>query len=150
MPQPRVLLLIAGCFGQFLTRLVQNLTLRNDCNLIPSAHGTQRVLSSQNDHWTVEDPQLSPGVVGSRLGSNRLSLTRETGVHTARPQGILQTSMYSTDKTFAVWPCYQIQDVQPNWTRSLLMTKFKQVKSQTIIDTSIMNNLLLSMQIGLP
>ena len=26
----------------FLTRLVQNLTLRNDCNLIPSAHETQR------------------------------------------------------------------------------------------------------------
>ena len=38
----------------------------------------------------VEDPQLSPGVVGSRLGSNRLSLARETGVLTARPQGILR------------------------------------------------------------
>ena len=35
----------------FLTRLVQNLTLRNDCNLIPSAHETQQ-LSSQSDHWT--------------------------------------------------------------------------------------------------
>ena len=37
--------------GQSLNRLVQNLTLRNDCNLIPSAHGTQH-LSSQSDHWT--------------------------------------------------------------------------------------------------
>ena len=33
-------------FLNFLTRLVQNLTLRNDCNLIPSAHGTQRVVLS--------------------------------------------------------------------------------------------------------
>ena len=68
----------------FLTRLVQNLTLRNDCNLIPSAHGTQH-LSSQSNHWTiggslhqdflykdpfqrgemkVDDPKLLPGVVG--------------------------------------------------------------------------------------
>ena len=35
----------------FLTRLVQNLTLRKDCNLIPSVHGTQH-LSSQSNHWT--------------------------------------------------------------------------------------------------
>ena len=35
----------------FLTRLVQNLTLRNDCYLIPSVHETQQ-LSSLNDHWT--------------------------------------------------------------------------------------------------
>ena len=40
-----------GYFGQSLTRLVQNLTLCNDCNLIPSAHGTQH-LSSHSDHWT--------------------------------------------------------------------------------------------------
>ena len=41
-----------GYFRQSLTRLVQNLTLRNDCNLIPSAHGTQQ-LSSQCNHWTI-------------------------------------------------------------------------------------------------
>ena len=35
----------------FLTRLAQNLTLQSDCNLIPSAHGTQQ-LSSQSNHWT--------------------------------------------------------------------------------------------------
>ena len=40
-----------GYFRQSLTRLVQNLTLRNDCNLIPSAHGTQQ-LFSQCDHGT--------------------------------------------------------------------------------------------------
>ena len=34
MPLQRVLLLIAGWFRQFLTGLVQNLTLRSDCNLI--------------------------------------------------------------------------------------------------------------------
>ena len=32
-----------GYFRQILTRLVQNLTLCYDCNLIPSAHGTQWV-----------------------------------------------------------------------------------------------------------
>ena len=41
-----------GYFRQFLTRLVQNLTLRHDCNLIPSAHRTQH-MSSQSDHWTI-------------------------------------------------------------------------------------------------
>ena len=44
-------MLNVGYIGQFLTRLVQNLTLRNDCDLIPSAHETQQ-LSSLNDHWT--------------------------------------------------------------------------------------------------
>ena len=47
VPQPRVLLLNAGYFGQFLTMLVQNLTLCNDCNLIPLAHGTQRIVLSK-------------------------------------------------------------------------------------------------------
>ena len=41
----------SGSVRQFLTRLVQNLTLCKDCDLIPSAHGTQH-LSSQSDHWT--------------------------------------------------------------------------------------------------
>ena len=44
-------------FRQFLTRLVQNLTLRNDCNLIPSAHGTQQVVLSKRSldyHQVVE------------------------------------------------------------------------------------------------
>ena len=69
-------------FRQFLTRLVHKKTLHNDCNLIPSAQGTQH-LSSQSDHWTkgslhwgflfkgpfqrgemrVEDAQLLPRVV---------------------------------------------------------------------------------------
>ena len=42
MPLSQVLVLIALYFRQFLTRLVQNLTLRNDCNLIPFAHRTQQ------------------------------------------------------------------------------------------------------------
>ena len=44
-------------FRQFLTRLVQNLTLRNNCNLIPSAHGTQQVVLSKRSldyHQVVE------------------------------------------------------------------------------------------------
>ena len=44
--QYRVLLLWKY-HGSFLTRLVQNLTIRNDCNLIPSPHGTQRVVLSK-------------------------------------------------------------------------------------------------------
>ena len=42
---------------QFLIRLVQNLTLRNDCNLIPLAHGTQQVVLSKRSldyHQVVE------------------------------------------------------------------------------------------------
>jgi len=35
----------------FLPRLVQNLRLRTDCNLIPTVHRTQH-LSSQSNHWT--------------------------------------------------------------------------------------------------
>ena len=52
----------------FLTRLVQNLTLRNDCNLIPSAHGTQH-LSSQSDHWTkgFTSPKVSYSKVRSKM-----------------------------------------------------------------------------------
>ena len=52
----------------FLTRLVQNLTLRNDCNLIPSAHGTQH-LSSQIDHWTkgFTSPKVSYSKVRSKM-----------------------------------------------------------------------------------
>ena len=76
MSLPRVQLLIAGYFRRFLTRLVQNLTLRNDCNLTPSAHGTQRVVLSKQSldsslqfTWIymllvrgemVDDAQLSP------------------------------------------------------------------------------------------
>ena len=77
MPLPRVLVLIVGYFRQSLTRLVQNLTLRNDCNLITSAHGTQQ-LSSHIDHWTkgelifpfqiVDNAHLLPWVVASRIG----------------------------------------------------------------------------------
>ena len=72
-----------GYFRQFLTRLVQNLTLSNNCNLIPSAHGTQQVVLSKwsldkgftspsfpiqrsiSKRWSemVEDAQLSPQVV---------------------------------------------------------------------------------------
>ena len=42
-----------------LTSLVQNLTLRNDCNLIPLAHGTQRVVLSKQSfdiHFTESLP----------------------------------------------------------------------------------------------
>ena len=61
------------CSG--ITRLVQNLTQRNKCNLIPSAHGTQWVVLSKRSldiHITLEfklllvrgemvdDAQLSP------------------------------------------------------------------------------------------
>ena len=43
--------------GSSKTWLVQNLTLRNDCNLIPSAHGTQQVVLSKRSldyHQVVE------------------------------------------------------------------------------------------------
>lgn len=103
-----------GYFRQFLTRLVQNLTLRNDCNLIPLAYRTQH-LSSQSDYWTirgftslsylfkssfqrgevrVDDPQLSTGVVGFWWDLNLPLLTWESGALTSRPQGIDRFSWY--------------------------------------------------------
>ena len=79
----------------FLTRLVQNLTLRNDCNLIPSAHGTQRVVLSKRSLDMVDNPQLSPQVVGSWPDSNRKPFTRKMGVLTSRPQGTGQSPCYT-------------------------------------------------------
>ena len=75
-----------GYFRQFLTRLVQNLTLRNDCQYHRRTGPSG--LSSQNDHRTVDDPQLSPWVVGFRLDSNLPLLARESGVLISRLQGI--------------------------------------------------------------
>ena len=43
-----------GYFRQFLTRLVQNLTICNNFNLIPLVHGIQLVLFSQSIHITLE------------------------------------------------------------------------------------------------
>ena len=76
---------------QFLTRLVQNLTLCNDCNLIPSAHRTQRVVLSKRSldiHITLEfklllvrgerwlyDAQLLPRVVAGTQTCTGLKLS---------------------------------------------------------------------------
>ena len=73
-----------GYFRQFLTRLVQNLTLRNNCNLISSAHRTQRVVLSKrsSDGWwstafagssnLLSIPSLVQAMAGSNLIRNPL------------------------------------------------------------------------------
>ena len=76
----------------FLTRLVQNLTLRNDCNLIPSAHRSQH-LSSQVDHWT--KGFTSPKVSYSK-GSVKCGVERCTAfaVSIGSPLGVLKSFVW--------------------------------------------------------
>ena len=71
----------------FLTMLVQNLTLRNDCNLIPSVNGTQGVVLSK---WSLDNWRSTAfaRTSGFWLDSNQQSRTQKSSVLTSRPQGI--------------------------------------------------------------
>ena len=61
MPLPWFLMLIAGYFRQFLTRLIQNLTPHKNYDSLLLTHGTQQ-LSSQSNHWTIGLMLTSPKV----------------------------------------------------------------------------------------
>ena len=112
--------------------LVKNLTLRNDCTLIPSAHGTQQSDLSKRSKDRLYDAQLSPRLVACTQTRTRLE--------PLKARALTSTLRLHCSNCFVIW-CNKVQAFHKRTQCTNCRTDLKKILRVTTIQNSTLHDI---------